>query len=342
MNNSKAPFDELKPEMSTSYEVGTEWKFFDYRLDLDFTYYRTNTKNQLFTLPSSAGAQHKYFLVNAGNIQNEGVEVTLGVTPVMTKDFRWKSQVNFSTNKNEVIELHPDLKTFVYGDEGFSSSYSMRLIEGGSIGDIYGKAFERDDNGEIVYTTDKDGDKIPNIIGEGNTEKVGNSNPDFMLGWSNTFTYKGLSLYFLFDARFGGDVLSQTQAELDQRGASFNTGDARNAGFVDLEGTQLNPRKFYTAVSGRSGCTEYYMYSANNIRLRELSLAYSFPKEWMNKTGILQGAQLSFVGRNLFFISKDAPFDPDAVLSTGNENQGIDVFGMPTSRSLGFNIKLTF
>lgn len=340
--NASAPFDDLKPEMSTSYEVGTEWKFFDYRLDLDFTYYKTNTKNQLFTLPSSAGAAYKYYYVNAGNIQNQGVEISLGITPVMTNDFRWKTAFNFSTNKNKVIELHPDLKTFVYGDEGFSSSYSMRLVEGGSLGDIYGKAFERDDNGNIVYTTDKDGDKIPNVIGSGNTIKVGNSNPDFMLGWSNTLTYKGFSLYFLFDGRFGGDVLSQTQADMDQKGTSLNSGDARNAGYVDLEGTQVKPAKFYTAVSGRTGATEYYMYSATNIRLRELSLGYTFPKNILEKTKVFSDIQLSFVARNLFFLYKDAPFDPDAVLSTGNDNQGIDVFGMPTTRSLGFNVKFSF
>ncbi len=339
---SQAPFDDLKPEMSTSYELGTEWKFFDYRLDFDFTYYKTNTKNQLFTLPSSAGAEYKYYMVNAGNIQNEGFEITLGGTPLMTKNFRWKTQFNFSTNSNKIIKLHPDLKTFVYGDEGFSSSYSMRLVEGGSFGDIYGKAFERDDKGNIVYTTDSDGDKIPNVIGEGNTIKVGNSSPDFMLSWSNTFTYKGFSLYFLLDGRFGGDVLSQTQAELDQRGASLATGKARDAGYVNLEGTQINPRKFYTAVSGRAGCTEYYMYDASNIRLRELSLSYSLPKTWLAKTNLVEDVQISLIGRNLFFISKDAPFDPDAVLSTGNDNQGIDVFGMPTTRSMGFNIKLTF
>ncbi|MCC8187156.1 MAG: TonB-dependent receptor [Bacteroides sp.] len=339
---AKAPFNELKPEMSTSYEIGTEWKFFNYRVDLDFTYYRTNTRNQLFTLPSSAGADFKYYMVNAGNIQNQGVELTLGVTPVMTENFRWKTQFNFSSNKNKIIELHPDLRTFLYGDEGFSSSYAMRLVEGGSFGDIYGKAFERDANGKIVFLTDSDGDKIPSVIGGGNTEKVGNSMPDFMLGWSNTFTYKNLSLYFLIDGRFGGDVLSQTQAELDQRGVSQKSGDVRNAGYVDLEGTQLNPRKFYTAVSGRDGCTEYYMYSATNIRLRELSLGYSLPKEWLHKTGVFHDVQLSLVGRNLFFLSKKAPFDPDAVLSTGNDNQGVDVFGMPTTRSLGFNIKLTF
>ncbi len=341
--NSKAPFDELKPEMSTSWEVGTEWKFFDYRLDFDFTYYKTNTKNQLFTLPSSAGAAYKYYYVNAGNIQNQGVEISLGITPVMTEDFRWKTSFNFSTNKNKVIELHPDLKTFVYGDEGFSSSYSMRLVEGGALGDIYGKAFERDEaTGQIVFSKDEDGDLVPNVVGSGNTVKVGNSNPDFMLGWGNTLTYKGFSLYFLIDGRFGGDVLSQTQADMDQKGVSVESAAARNAGFVDLEGTQVKPDKFYTAVSGRNGCTEYYMYSATNIRLRELSLGYTFPKRLLEKTKVFQDVQLSFVGRNLFFFHKSAPFDPDAVLSTGNDNQGIDVFGMPTTRSLGFNVKFTF
>ena len=181
------------------------------------------------------------------------------------------------------------------------------------------------------------------VIGGGNTEKVGNCNPDFMLGWSNTFTYKGFSLYFLIDGRFGGDVLSQTQAELDQRGVSLNSGKARDAGYINIDGTQVKPRKFYTAVSGRDGCTEYYMYDATNIRLRELSLGYSLPQSWLAKAGgAFKDVQLSFVARNLFFISKKAPFDPDAVLSTGNDNQGIDVFGMPTTRSLGFNIKFTF
>ena len=183
---------------------------------------------------------------------------------------------------------------------------------------------------------------IPNVVGSGNTIKVGNSNPDFMLGWGNTLTYKGFSLYFLIDGRFGGDVLSQTQADMDQKGVSVESAAARNAGFVDLEGTQVKPDKFYTAVSGRNGCTEYYMYSATNIRLRELSLGYTFPKRLLEKTKVFQDVQLSFVGRNLFFFHKSAPFDPDAVLSTGNDNQGIDVFGMPTTRSLGFNVKFTF
>lgn len=337
-----APFDNMKPEMSTSYEVGTEWKFFNYRLDLDFTFYKTNTKNQFFKLPQQAGDRYAYRYVNAGNIENKGIEVTLGITPVMNDNFRWKTGFNFSTNKNKIKELHPDLPSFLYGDPDFSSSYAMRLVKGGSFGDIYGKAFKRDDNGRIVYGNDG----MPEVVGDGNTVKVGNCNPDFTLGWNNTFSYKGFSLYFLLDGRFGGDVLSQTQADMDQMGVSKVTGKARDRGYVNLEGKQIakeNIETFYSnIVGGRNGVTEYYMYDATNIRLRELSLSYQFPKAWMEKSGFIKDIQVSFVGRNLFFLYKDAPFDPDAVLSTGNENQGIDVFGMPTTRSLGFNLKFTF
>lgn len=337
--NDSEPFDQLKPEMTTSIEFGTEWKFFANRFDVDLTFYKTNTKNQYFQLPSNAGAKYANYYVNAGNIQNIGFEATVGVTPVLTDNFRWKTGFNFSTNKNEIIELHDKLKEFVYGDKGISSSYLMKLKQGGSFGDIYGKAFVRNEKGEIQYNANG----LPIITDKGNSELVGNSSPKFMLGWNNTFTYKGFSLYILIDGRFGGKVLSQTRADLDQKGASLESGNARNAGFVELEGRKItNVKEFYNIVGGRNGATEYYMYDATNIRLRELSLGYTFPRKMLLATKFIKDAQLSFVGRNLFFISNKAPFDPDAVLSTGNGNQGIDVYGMPTTRSLGFNLKLTF
>ncbi len=337
-----SPFSDLKPEMTTSIEFGTEWKLFDYRLDADFTFYKTNTKNQFFMLASSAGSRYANYYVNAGNVQNVGFEASLGVTPIMTTYFRWKSGLNFAMNKNKIKELHPDLKEFLYGDKGFSSSYAMKLVKGGSFGDIYGKAFVRDVNGNIKYGTDGQ----PLQTDTGNSELVGNSSPDFTLGWNNTFTYKNFLLYILIDGRFGGKVLSQTQADLDQKGVSKASGDARDNGYVNLEGHKIEGadaiKAFYTNVGGRSGVTEYYMYDATNIRLREISLGYSFPKEWLIKTKAIKEVELSFVGRNLFFFTKKAPFDPDAVLSTGNSNQGVDVYGMPTTRSLGFNLKLIF
>ena len=337
--NDTAPFGTLKPEMSSSFEIGTEWKFFDYRMDVDLTFYKTNTKNQLFSLPSSAGAAYKYYFVNAGNIQNMGVELTFGAVPILTNQFKWNTTLNFSRNKNEVKKLHDDLASFIQGDEGFSSSYTMRLVEGGSFGDIYGKAFERDKYGAIVYGRDG----LPQEIGSGNTAKVGNCNPAFLLGWGNSFTYKDFSFYFLIDGHFGGDVLAQTQAVLDQTGVSKVSGETRTMGYVDLEGHHIyNIKGFYEQVGGRNGVTEYYMYDATNIRLRELSLGYTLPKRLLGRKQFLKKAELSFVARNLFFIYKKAPFDPDAVLSASNSNQGIDIFGIPTTRSVGFNVKLSF
>lgn len=338
--NDKAPFANLKPELSSSVEFGTEWKFFGQRLDIDFTYYKTSTKNQLLTLPAPIGATHKYYMINAGKIDNEGVEITLGGTPLMNENFRWKTGINYSKNKNKIVKLHPELTSFLYGDEGFSMNYAMRLYEGGSFGDLYGWKFDRDENGKIKLN----GAGLPLTIGSGNTEKVGNCMPDYMLGWSNTFTYKDFSLYFLIDARIGGDVFSQTQAELDYRGVSKNTGEARDRGFVEIGGQKFQDvNALYSQIGARnSTVTEYYMYSATNVRMREVSLGYSLPKKLLEKTRTIKGADVSLIARNLFFFSKKAPFDPDAVMSTDNTCQGVDVFGMPTTRSIGFNLKFTF
>lgn len=342
--NDAAPFKEMEPEMTHSVEVGTEWRFFQSRLGFNLTYYRTNTHNQFFKLPALAGDMYAYRYVNAGDIQNRGWELTVDATPVLTPDFTWKTSLNFSSNRNKIKELHEELKELVYGPSSFSSSYAMKLVKGGSIGDIYGKAFVRDAEGNIVYQTEGDHKGLPAVEGEGNTIKVGNANPRFIMGWNHTFSYKGFSLYFLLDWRYGGKILSQTQAEMDLYGVSQVTALARDRGYVTLEGQQIdNVKGFYkNIVGGRAGVTEYYMYDATNLRLREVLLNYTFPKKWMQKTKVLKDLQLAFVARNLCFLYKKAPFDPDLVLSTGNDNQGIEVFGMPTTRSLGFTVKCEF
>lgn len=333
--NSRAPFDELKPEMTTSVEVGTEWRFFGSRLEIDLTYYLTHTKNQLFTMNAPSGSKYSQYYINAGNIKNEGVEAVLGGTPVMTNDFRWKTSANFALNRNTVMDLPEGLGYLNLSGNG---SYELRLEEGGSFGDIYGYRFLRDDNGQIVL----DGETGLPKKDDSDAKYLGNYSPDFNLGWANTFTYKGFSLYFLIDGRFGGDVMSLTQAELDAYGVSKVTGDARNRGFVELEGRRFTDVEgFYTNAGGRTGITEYYMYSATNIRLRELSLGYSLPKKWFENTPI-KGIDLSLIGRNLFFFKNNAPYDPEGAMSMGNGLQGVDVFGMPSTRSFGFNVKVNF
>ena len=339
-----ASFEEMKPEMSLSVEVGTEWKFFDSRLHIDFTYYQTHTKNQFFKLPAKDGDEYAYRYVNAGNIQNTGVELMIEGTPVEIKNFSWKTGINYAFNKNKVVRLHVELPVFQYGPYGFSSSYAMKLKKGGSFGDIYGKAFKRDTDGKILYETDGERQGLPMIEGDGNTVKVGNANPDFTLGWTNAFSWKGLELSLLVDGRYGGKVLSQTQADMDMYGVTKVTGDARDRGYVILEGEKItNVKGFYKSiVGGRAGVTEYYMYDATNFRLRELALGYTFPKRWMEATKFFRDVQLAFTARNLFFIYKEAPFDPDLILSTGNDNQAIEVYGMPTTRSMGFSLRVMF
>lgn len=330
---------DLKPEISRSIEFGTKWRFFHDRFGVDFTWYRTHTKNQLLRMNNPAGSAYKYRYINAGKIRNQGFELTVDATPLMSHDFRWKTVFNMSGNDNKVISLHPDYTEFSYYGEGFNAGYQMRIKAGGKLGDIYGNAFQRDEYGKIIID-DSTGKPLGNT---GNKDLLGNANPDFLLGWANTFSYKNISLYFLTDFRFGGDVMSLTQSELDARGVTKVTGEARDRGYVIYQGEKFdNPRAFYSAVGGRNAISEYYMYDATHIRLREVSLSYTFPKAMLEKSKFIKGLDFSLVARNLCFLKKEAPFDPDAVLSVGNNNQGVDVFGMPTTRNIGINLKFTF
>lgn len=330
----------LKPEMTDAFEVGTEWRFFLDRLGFSLTYYKTNTRDQFFLLPSKTGDPSAGRYENAGDIQNSGFEIQLDASPVRTNALHWKTNLNMAVNRNKVLELHNELFEFIYGPRGFSSSYAMKLQKGGSVGDIYGKAFRRDEQGTILYETEGDRKGLPLIDGDGNTVKVGNCLPKCNLGWQNNVRFGLFEVGFLIDCRFGGDVLSQTQADMDQFGVTRATAEARDAGGVWLEGHKIEDVKaFYKLVAGRSGVTEYYMYDATNIRLRELSFSYDLPRKLLQKSTFFKSVRFSLVARNLCFLYKKAPFDPDLLLSTGNDNQGIEMYGMPTTRSMGFSIK---
>lgn len=339
-----APFEDMKPEMNTSFETGTEWKLWHNRVNISFTWYVNFTRNQFFKLPAQAWDTYAYRYVNAGNVRNRGLEWSVEARILSGEGVNWKTGVNYAMNRNKVLSLHEELPVFIYGPYGFSSSYALKLVKGGSFGDIYGKAFVRNEKGEIQYETEGEKAGLPQVHGEGNTVKVGNANPRYTLSWNNTLNWKGLSLYLLIDSRIGGKVLSQTQADMDMYGVTRETADARDRGYVELEGRKIGRiKEFYKlVVGGRAGVTEYYIYDATNIRFRELSLGYSLPSGWIKKSGIFRSVQFSFVARNLCFIYKKAPFDPDLVLSTGNDNQAIDSYGMPSTRSVGFTVRCTF
>ncbi len=329
--NTKEPFSEMKPEKMHSMEFGLDLTMFDNHFNFDFTYYKTNNKNQYFSISSPIASGYDSYYVNAGNIENQGFESTINYRWDFAEDWSWKPEFNISYNKNKVKELPTQLKDGV--TLGSGAGINFRLVEGGSFGDIYGKVALRNDDGS--FTLDDKG----NIQLSTDMRHIGNVNPDWQLGWGNTFTYKDFSLYFLFDGKIGGNIISQTQSYLDSYGVTAVTADARDNGGVDLgNGQKMDAQKFYTTVAGKEGAKDMYVYSATNFRLRELSLGYTF----RNLLGASKNLNLSFVARNLFFLYKDSPVDPDMSMSTHNGWKGFDSFGLPSTRSFGINAKVTF
>ncbi|WP_374173376.1 SusC/RagA family TonB-linked outer membrane protein [Flavobacterium tructae] len=333
----------LKPELKSEYEFGTEWRFLNNRFGIELSYYNSTTKNQYFQSAAPDGSPEgvRFYGFNAGSIENKGFEIVVNAGIVKGDKFSWDSSVNFSQNKNKVKELPASSKGIVNLTVPGVNNYQYSLIEGRPFGVIMGKNILKDDQGRILL--DKDG-KIQGT--EGFTE-VGNSNPNFMLGFSNTFKVGAFFANVLIDGRFGGNVMSMTEAQNDFFGVSKATGDARNAGGVPVNAikpdgtvvTNIPAEDYYKKVGGRDGITGEYVYKATNVSVREISVGYTFnPK----KLPVFQTASISLIARNLFFIYKDAPFDPNIALSTGEGLQGIDIYGLPSTRSIGLNLNVTF
>ncbi len=259
----------------------------------------------------------------------------LGYNLRVGDDFSWDVALNYSKNINEIVELSDKLpeKQIVLSGLEQSKIYQFIIKEGGSYGDIYGYKFQRDANGNIMKNDEG------KALRSETTQLLGNVNPDFLLSLSNSFKYKNLSFKFLIDGKFGGKAVSMVESMLDGNGLSQRSADARNSASFVVGGTEFDPKSFYSSVGGASNpIAEQYTYDADVIRLREMSLGYTFNKV----SKYLKDITVSAVARNLFIISKDAPFDPDLTVSSGNSLQGLDVFGLPSTRTVGFNIKLTF
>jgi TonB-linked SusC/RagA family outer membrane protein len=340
------PSSFLLPEDHRAVEAGLELRLLNDRFTLDGTYYRTNTYDQFFLIGAPRGSGLSFYTINAGNVQNSGIELAVGYDVIKNSELTWNTNFNFTKNNNEIVELTPLLANGEYAITGAGvNNYGLSITEGGQYGDIYGKKFQRSDGKIVVDATGKP------LAASGGLSKLGNPTPDALLGWNNTVNFKGLSVSMLIDARFGGEVMSITQAMLDEYGVSQASADARNAGGVDMpavisNGTEITgeysgklpAETFYTTVGGRAGITEHYMYDATNIRLRELAIGYKLPVQ----IKFVKAIQVSLIGRNLFFIKKEAPFDPEISMSTGNGVQGVDTFVLPSTRSIGLSVKCSF
>ena len=337
------PMYNLKPERTDSWEVGLTARFLNH-FNLDLALYTTKTYNQTFDPKISVSSGYSTLYVQTGSVRNKGIELGLGYSNEWGK-FKWSSNYVFSTNKNEILELlenyvHPETGTVITKerlDVGGMGQARFILKKGGSLGDLYSTAdLQRDSNGNILV--DQNGSVTANYNAE--DIKLGSVFAKCNMSWRNDFSWKNLNFGFMLSARIGGIVYSATQAAMDMYGVSESTEIARNQGGVYVNGTDLvNAQKWYTTIGSQSGIPQYYTYSATNLRLQEASVGYTIPRD---KLWNVADVTVSLVGRNLLMLYCKAPFDPEAVASTGNYYQGIDNFMTPSARSLGFNVRFKF
>ncbi len=323
--------DKFYPERTNSWEAGLSARLFNSAVTLDLTFYQSNTTKQTFLLDiTSAGGYNKEY-VQTGNVRNRGVELSLGYNKSWG-EFSWNPTLTYSMNRNKIIKLFDDPDRVL--SMGGLSGCEIILKKGGTMGDVYTTTdFQRDADGNIAVNDGKVVQRtLDNPLYRGSVLPKGN------LGFSNEFRYKGLNLGFLISARFGGIVMSQTQAIMDAYGVSKRSAEVRGNGGVAVNRGLISAENYYTIVGGESPIWSEYIYSATNARLQEAHLSYTFPKKWLGDVSLTVG----LVAHNLLMIYNKAPFDPESVASTGTYYQGFDYFMQPSLRSWGFNVNLQF
>jgi TonB-linked SusC/RagA family outer membrane protein len=369
--SSKKKLNEnLKPETTRSTELGFESSFWKNKLHFDLAYYNTNSLDQILEIKTTAASGYETQLINAGKINNQGIEIQLDGTPIQTENFKWNVALNYSKNisKVEILDYDKQIQNYTIGSSG---GVDVLASVGQAYGALYGTAYLRDAKGNIIVGA--------NGLPKADPQKrvLGHYTPDYLAGITNTFTYKNLEFSFLVDANVGGEIYSGTNRTGDYTGVLAQTlpgRDAANGGLsyylvgntktvlnggtapngavvyddgiifkgVYADGTPntsvLSAQEYYKASYN---INEAYIYSSTFVKLREVKLAYNFSKTFAKKLGF-QGASVTAVARNLFFIYKEVPnIDPETAFNTGNA-QGLESLSLPTTRNFSFNVNLKF
>lgn len=357
----------LKPEISTAYELGAEVRFLKNRIGLDFTYYNSTTRNQILNIPLSITSGYNSRSINAGKIKNWGYEVMLNIQGIKSKDFKWSTDFNFSANRSKVLELRDGLNNFVMA----SRRVTIEARVGERMGDMYGIGFARAQNSNATAPYyDASGKFVGQMVFDANGRpvrttnriKMGNYNPDFLLGIMNSFNYKGVNLSFLFDIRSGGVLYSETQTVGREGGIIVETLEGRQDGYdltksgngvigkgvVFVNGVaqenakKVSAREWHTAWTGGRGIAEGVMYDASFVKLRELQIGYTIPDKVWGKLP-LRSVNISLVGRNLLLWDNVPHVDPENMSYTGGTAlPGIENMAIPSARSYGVNINVKF
>ena len=355
--------DKVRSELIKSYELGLEMRFFDSRFGVDFAWYRTNATNQLIRLGMDPASGYDAKMINAGNIQNEGIEFMVTADIIRSESLKWNAQLNLSHNENRIIKLYDG-----GGIESPVTEYNLGTYdnlkilarEGGKYGEIWGSSYKRvEDKTSDLYgkiITDENGLPIA-----GDEKKLGDQQPDLLAGLTNSFSFAGFDLSFLLDARFGGKMFSGTNHALQAGGAAAATvvNGARDKFVVDgavesevagktvytKNTVEVTPQDYWGAIVGRSGnlgINEANIYDATSVRLRNIALSYTLPKSLLNNTPITK-AKLGISCNNVWMIkSYMNGIDPESVFATGSNATGYEFASSPTTRSFLFNITLGF
>ncbi|WP_147679015.1 SusC/RagA family TonB-linked outer membrane protein [Algibacter pacificus] len=349
-NQDFIPNANLKPEQTTSYEIGTDLRFFKNRINLDFTYYNATTKDQIISLPIAISSGYNQQVVNGGEVNTQGVEIVLGITPIKNKNFKWHSTFNFATNRSTIENLpqNDGRLTLAFSRIYDSANQTVwfQVEEGGRIGDFYGTGYLKNSEGEFIINDNGE------FIADNNLQKLGNYNPDFTLGWNNNFNYKNWNLNFLFDWRQGGEIVSRTRALGNVGGQLAETAFRPESGIVAQGVNQTTGLANTVAVSAESYFRQFYdrnheennIYDASFLKLRQFAIGYNF-KLKKGLLGLKNGSDLnlSLTGNNLFAITENPHFDPEQIAVQGNGLvSGVEDLSYATTRSIGFKIGINF
>lgn len=349
------PNENLLPETTQSIELGGDFRFLDNRLGIDFTYYKTNSFNQLFTVALPVGSGASSFFTNGGDVQNEGIEAIINITPVRRANFNWNITANFARNISMVNEINDERPSIVVGSDFLRQ---FRVEEGKMFGEVYSRGYLRDDQDRVIVGENG----VPRTT-PGFTVRVANYNPIWLGGIQNSFTYKNFRANFTIDFRQGGSIASLTNAIIYADGMTEETLQGREGGLIFGEnfmahetavreaedGTyvpndiETTAELYWLNMGGRNApIGEVFSVSATNVRMREAVIGYTIPASKLEGLP-LNSVSISFVGRNLFFFLNEAKnIDPDVTVGTSASAQGFDSFGPPTARSFGFNVNLGF
>lgn len=344
--NQTAP-SSLKPEQTKAWEFGVDMHMFSDNLTFSGTYYKTNTYNQDISIQPPPASGYANENVNAGNIQNSGAEFMVGYNFKINRNLTWNTSVNASFNISKVIDIDTkDGVTLVDLTPG-NNNYDTYVVKGGEYGDIYGQTLQKDSKGRLLLIPDGSGNWFPQQGGGvlNGYSRLGNPNPKFQMGWNNAISFKRFNLNFLVDGKFGGQVISVMQGMLDFYGVSKVSGEARDKGYVSVNGvdpngeavSQISPKNWYTFIGGRNATLGEYVYSATVVRLREVALGYDVPVHH----SLVKDIRFALTGRNLIYFYRKAPYDPEIQSATSNSLGGVDVFNLPAARSFGLKLNAT-